>query len=73
MPCKVNNTGATDYFYLLHSYPDHSTYSESLLYFSCKKKMNMVVQVMRMKANITDYLLSTLQQHEVDNMIIPTS
>lgn len=35
--------------------------------------MNMVVQFMRMKANITDYLLSTLQQHEVDNMIIPTS
>ena len=33
----------------------------------------MVVQFMRMTANITDYLLSTLQLHEVDNIIIPTS
>lgn len=40
---KVNYTDATDYFYLLDSYPDHSTYSESLPYFSSKKKMTLVV------------------------------
>lgn len=35
--------------------------------------MKVVVQFIRMIANNTDYLLSTLQPHEVDNMIIPTS
>ena len=35
--------------------------------------MKVVVQFIRMIANSTDYLLSTLQPHEVDNMIIPTS